>query len=35
MIIEAIGSILPDEVLITARRDFERGIIDRESLVAI
>lgn len=35
MTIEAVGSFLPDETLTVARRDFERGNIDRESLTRI
>ncbi len=35
MTIETIGSFLPYETLITARRNFERGIINRKDLTAI
>ena len=35
MTIETIGSFLPDESLISARHDFERGIIDRLHLTAV
>lgn len=35
MTIETVGSFLPDETLIAARRDFERGIIDRQHLTSV
>ncbi len=35
MTIETIGSFLPDETLIAARLDFERGIIDRQHLTSV
>ncbi len=35
MTIETVGSFLPDETLIAARRDFERGIIDRQHLMSV
>lgn len=35
MRIETVGSFLPDERLIAARHDFDRGIIDRQQLTAI
>lgn len=35
MTIETVGSFLPDETLIAARRDFERGIIDRQHLTQV
>lgn len=35
MTIESVGSFLPDENLISARLDFERGIIDRPQLTSV
>ncbi len=35
MTVETVGSFLPNETLIAARNDFERGIIDRRSLTTI
>lgn len=35
MTIETIGSFLPDESLINARRDFKRGVIDRQCITSI
>ncbi len=35
MTIESVGSFLPDESLINARRDFERGIIDSTHLMSV
>lgn len=35
MTIETVGSFLPDESLISARRDFERGTIDRQKLSSV
>ncbi len=35
MTIETVGSFLPVEILIAARRDFERGIVDRQHLTSV
>ena len=35
MTIETVGSFLPDETLIASRRDFERGLINRQQLTSV